>query len=298
MSARELALGKWRGVLTALGIPEKSLDGHHHACPGGDGKDRFRFADRNGTGSFFCKCSDGNKGGMALLMCCNRLSYADAAKAVESVAGEARETPARAAKDPRIALRKIQDLVQPVGFQVARYLKERGLKPAPGLRQARLAYWNAGQKIGIYDTMIGVVRASDGSPLTFHITYLDGAKKAEVPAPRKLITPVQNIAGGAIRLYPQATRIGVSEGIETAIAAHMLHNVPVWAVVSAHGMETFIPPDGIDEVTIYGDTDASYTGQSAAFVLAKRLTREGRRCEVLLPDSGDWNDELRRRNVA
>ena len=64
MSAREDAQGKWRSVLAACGVPADALDGKHHPCPAtGQGEDRFRFADRNGSGNFFCGCSDGKKGG-------------------------------------------------------------------------------------------------------------------------------------------------------------------------------------------------------------------------------------------
>lgn len=299
MKARDLATGKWRDVLTSLGVPSDALDGKHHRCPKDDsGTDRFRFTDRNGSGAYFCACSDGTKGGMALLMCCRGLSYADAAKEVERVVEHAVASPVRTPKDPRIALNRVRSLAVAGGFAVARYLRERGLKMAPGLKQARLTYWHDGKKLGVFEAMLGIVVSPSGQPLTYHVTYLDGAKKADVPNPRKVMTPVETITGGAIRLYPMAPRLGIAEGIETAIAAHMLHGLPVWAVVSAGGMEGFQPPAGVDRLVIFGDTDESYTGQSAAYLLAKRLTRAGTHCDVRLPDAGDWNDTLLRKSHA
>lgn len=293
--AKDLAHGKWRSVLTQLGVPAAHLDGKHHPCPKGEGEDRFRFADRNGSGNFFCACSHGDKGGMALVMCCRDLSYADAAKEVERVVGHAEADAKTPKRDPRKALNRIRALVKPAGLPVARYLKARGLELAPGIKQARLAYWEDGKQVGTFDCMVGLILSPSNRPQSYHVTYLDGAGKASVRTPRKVMTPVDTVTGGAIRLYPPAARMGVAEGIETAIAANMLTGLPVWAAVSAGGIESFQPPKACEHLTIFGDADASYTGQAAAYALAKRLARSGVACEVRMPDAGDWNDELQRR---
>lgn len=295
MSAREQAQGRWRSVLTQLGIPANVLDGKHHACPAtGQGEDRFRFADRNGSGNYFCGCSDGRKGGMPLLMCCRGLTYAEAAKEVESVIGKAEPDPQFQKADPRIALNRVQKLLRPIGAEVTGYLRSRGLSPAPGLRQARLAYWHDGAKLGVYEAMVGKIVSPQGKPESFHITYLQGDRKADVPVQRKVMTPVNGITGGAIRLYPPGPTLGVAEGIETAIAAHMLAGVPVWAAVSAHGIETFDPPATTERLLIFGDADDSFTGQAAAYLLGKRMKKRGLACEVRLPAAGDWNDAIKR----
>lgn len=293
MKAIDLARGKWRSVLTALGIDESALDGRHHSCPAsGSGSDRFRFADRNGSGNYFCDCSQGEKGGMALVMCCKGLSYAEAAREVEGVVGAALETPERAKPDPRIALNRIRERLQPAAFSVKRYLRERGLVPAPGLRQTRLMTWEDGQRFGPFDTMVGLFQSADGKPESYHLTYLDGAKKADVKVQRRVMPPVTSITGCAIRLYPIEPHIGIAEGIETAIAAHMLHGMPVWSVYSANGVEAFEPPAGVERVTVFGDRDDTYTGQAAAYACARRLSRKGIAVDVRIPESGDWNDAL------
>ncbi len=291
MKARDMAAGKWRAVLTQLGVPADVLDGKHHKCPAnGQGDDRFRFADRNGSGNYFCACSTGDKGGMALLMCCTGLSYAETAKEVERVADGASVEPLKPKRDPREALNRIRRLVRPPGAAVQAYLAGRGLDVPPAIRQARLVYWHERKQLGEFDCMVALVSSPQAKPLTYHVTYLRGGKKAEVPCARKVMPPVATITGGAIRLYPVAEEMGVAEGIETAIAATMLTGIPTWAAVSANGVESFQPPARCKRLVVFGDNDTSFTGQAAAYALAKRLKLAGLDCEVRIPDRGDWAD--------
>lgn len=48
------ARGNWPHVLMSLGIASDFLTGRHGPCPGCGGRDRFRFDDRNGDGTFIC----------------------------------------------------------------------------------------------------------------------------------------------------------------------------------------------------------------------------------------------------
>lgn len=54
------ANGRWHYILTSLGICVP--DNHKHgACPKCGGKDRFRFDDKNGKGTWFCNhCGSGD----------------------------------------------------------------------------------------------------------------------------------------------------------------------------------------------------------------------------------------------
>ena len=293
MKTKDAAAGKWRSVLPQVGVPKEVLDGRHHPCPAtGQGEDRFRFADRNGSGSYFCDCSRGDKGGIGLIMCCRGLSFAEAAAEVDKVVRTATEEPPKERRDPAILLRKTYKRSEPAGFAVRRYLKERGLECPTSIRQARLTYWDGGNSSGMFDAMVCVLHDVKGKAQSLHVTYLQGTEKAEVTAPRKVLPPIDTITGSAIRLYPAGKVLGVAEGVETAIAAHMMFGHPVWATANAHGIETFQPPEGVERVIVYGDTDESYTGQAAAYALAKRLARSGIACDVELPAVGDWNDVL------
>ena len=88
----------------------------------------------------------------------------------------------------------------------------------------------------------------------------------------------------------------VAEGIETALAASELFEVPVWSCVSAQGIESFEPPAGVREVIVFADNDANFAGQAAAYRAAHRLKLKGFEVEVVVPEIiGDWLDVLRLR---
>ncbi|MCW6510972.1 toprim domain-containing protein [Lichenifustis flavocetrariae] len=94
--------------------------------------------------------------------------------------------------------------------------------------------------------------------------------------------------------------MGVAEGVETALSAAYLFAIPVWAAVSAGSLAEWVPPDCARRVTIFGDNDASFTGQAAAFRLAQRLRAKGLKVQVDIPDpvDSDWNDILQQTERA
>lgn len=53
-TVKNAANGKWREILSSAGIDTSLLKNHHSPCPGCGGKDRFRFDDLNGDGTFIC----------------------------------------------------------------------------------------------------------------------------------------------------------------------------------------------------------------------------------------------------
>jgi putative DNA primase/helicase len=298
-SFREVAQGKWHGILVSLGFQPEMLNGKHQACPVcGGGVDRFRFDDSKGSGSYFCsQCGPGY--GIDLVMKVKGLDFKEAAKEVERAAGFVKSEahkPAKSDEDKIVALRRVWKESRPItqGDEVWRYLEGRGLPVPPksaALRFHPNLFYRDGEETGRYPAMLALITAPDGSGASIHRTYLKDGKKALVAKPKKIMSG-NPISGAAVRLSPVEACLGIAEGIETAMAASDAFSVPVWAAISAAGMEGWIPPEEARVVRIFGDNDMSFTGQKAAYVLAHRLTLAGLEVSVELPARAgtDWAD--------
>lgn len=92
-------------------------------------------------------------------------------------------------------------------------------------------------------------------------------------------------------------RMGIAEGIETALCAGKLFGLPVWAATCAGLLKTWEPPEGCREVVICADNDESCAGYDAALDLGKRLHRMGIKWELRMPEQvgTDWCDVLHER---
>lgn len=293
-NTRDMAKGKWRGLLVQLGIDQSHLTGKHGPCPICGGKDRFRFDDKLQAGNWICsQCGSGD--GFELLMAVRDCDFKTVAREVDQIVGNVQEEKPRPKKDPRRALRNIGKKLVRLDHKdpASLYLRNRGITGITGyaLRlHPRLGYFDQGNCTGMHPAMVAKIENVHGKVESFHITYLtpDGYK-ANVEAPKKVMSPVTGINGAAIRLAPAAEHIAVTEGIENALAVMEGEGLPCWACVSANGIEAFQAPEGVKKISIYCDNDASFTGQAAAFALAKRLVREGVEASVYI--SGNVGDD-------
>lgn len=238
---RALAAGRWLDILSRLGISRDYLKRRHRPCPTCGGKDRFRFDDKNGTGSFYCNnCGAGD--GFRLLA----LQYGLSSREVLTMVANLLDVGSQATIPRKIypprgtpefnswALRQLErtwsaSLEVSAGDPVHRYLTQtrkltlpevpRALRFHPGLE-----YREDEKLIGTFPAMVAPVIAPNGKAVSIHRTYLtvDG-KKASVPSPKKLMTPTKEGAtrGAAIRLFEPDTRLGIAEGIETALACNL-----------------------------------------------------------------------------
>jgi len=296
MKTVESARGRWVGILKHYGLTDQQLRNVHQPCPLCGGKDRYRFDDKDGSGSYFCSgCGPGS--GMDLVQKLTGMSFKEAADQIDQMVGNIRPLPTSTKPDPVKRLRRIAKGIQAAdGINPVRlYLQARGLKPAPAtLYHPGLDYYEGGSKVGTFPAMAHLFKSADGKPLTYHLTYLTSrGEKAPVSSPKKVIPPVGPLSGGAIRLFPARDDLGIAEGVETAIAATQRYGVPCWASYSATLLEQFQPPEGV-RVVVFGDSDESFTGQKSAYVLAHRLKREGFDVSVKIPErlGADWADEV------
>jgi putative DNA primase/helicase len=140
--------------------------------------------------------------------------------------------------------------------------------------------------------MVAAVRDLNGKGINVHRTFLGPNGKADMSDPRAMM-PGRLPDGCAVRLAPAKAIMGIAEGIETAIAASVKFKMPVWSAINATMLAKWIPPEEVEEVHVFGDNDAKFAGQAAAYALASRLAgRMGLRVQVHIPErvGTDWAD--------
>lgn len=301
-SARDLAHGKWPAILGQF-LDERAINGRHTGCPMCGGKDRFRFDNKDGAGTWFCtNCGSGD--GFHLLEMKNGWTFKEAAEYVERTAGkfQAQESQAaRGVEDVLTALGRVWKGTKQVevGDPVDKYLRNRCHEVPTCLHEIRfhpsLAYRHDDGSTTKHPAL--VARVVNGTPkraVCLHRIYLtEDGHKAAVPTPKKLMTPIQKLENVAVRLMqPEDGWLGIAEGIETAVAAWRRFGGPVWAALTSGLLKSFRPPPEVKLLTIFGDNDLNYVGQSAAYELARSCAMRGLEVKVAIPEKPgtDWAD--------
>lgn len=146
-----------------------------------------------------------------------------------------------------------------------------------------------------HPAMVAIATGPDGrTAVGLHVTALkpDGSAKADMGdfSPKRMFG---EFSGAVVQLgsVPDDGRLGVAEGIETALAYRDLTGLPTWAALSTSGLRSFSPPEGVRHLTIAADGDEA--GREAGRVLAERARR---RCDCTLapaPQDRDWADALK-----
>lgn len=305
----DVAKGKWPNILPALGVDKRFLTNRHGPCPMCEGKDRFRFDDKEGKGTWFCRqCGAGD--GVTLAMKINGWDFKEAARKINELAGSADRVAIRNGPDPgkvkadMLAFWKSSAPMGAVPAVDAWWRRRVGsLPPLIHVRgHQALQLWDHGANLGHHPAMLAKIHDAEGRWVNLHRTFLkaDG-RKSDLTEPRRVMA-VTIPPGSAIRLFEPGEVMGVAEGLETAVAASLLHGVPVWATINSTGLKSWLPPTGVRKVLIFGDNDAKAGGQAAAWALAHRLLcrKEPVEAEVLIPDrvGWDWNDVHAAQRVA
>lgn len=297
------AKGRWRGILEGLGVDPKFLTGRHGPCPlcapGGVGTDRFRWDDKDGKGSFICgTCGAGD--GVEFVKRLLGVDFKGAAREIERILGtNPPEIRVRVGPDVEAVKRDMAAIWRKAGPLADLRATEQwwrfrvgALPNTPDLRGTdQLSYPGRRE---LFCGMVAKVRDAKGNWINLHRTFLDTmGEKARVPEAR-MVMPLPLPKGSAVRLAPVAKVMGVAEGIETAQAACLLFNIPVWATLTAENLTGFNPPEGCERLIIFGDNDESLTGHWASYTLARRLRMTKFPCDVKLPEAEgfDWNDAL------
>lgn len=313
---KNLASGRWPQILRHFGIDSSHLKNKHGSCPICGGKDRYRFDDKNGDGTFICnKCGAGD--GIKLLRLKHGWSFLYALQKLSDFLGGSQHVPSIRysrnilSSDNKIPLQNSEDLIivnqqrlnkiwkeaSPIitGDPVDTYLKSRGIEltqyPTVLRFHPCLAYYDVHRRlIGNFSAMLAMVTDANNRPVSIHRTYLGNGCKAPVEKPKKLMSPIfpGATSGGAIKLSePKDGQLAVAEGIESALAFHIATGLPVWATVSANGMEHVVIHANVTQITIAVDNDVNNVGQKAAHKLKQRLLNEGRCVKCVTPTKAD-----------
>lgn len=290
--ARDVARGHWKEILPEMGIESRYLTRKHGPCPICGGNDRFRWDNRNDEGTYVCtQCGSGD--GFTLLERITGQTFKQLADKVEQMLGHSNNYQGPSGDIEELRQREKMKSVwdgsrtPAVGGPTAAYLEARVgcLWPSQAIREA---FWNETPVMVCKIVDFGGQRA-----VNLHLTMLtmDG-KKANLDITKKVMRG-RLPDGCAIRLGPEKAVMGVAEGIETAISAAIMFDMPVWACVNGNLLSKWIPPARAEHVTVFGDNDANFTGQAKAYHLANRLeVQYKRRVTVMIPPmtGDDWND--------
>lgn len=303
---QERAQGRWRGILAGIGVESSFLSGKHGPCPICGGKDRFRFDDKDGRGTWICsQCPSSNSfaaagDGVEFVKRFLHVEFKEAAERIEALIGAAPKQdvkPVRSDADKLADAWRMWRQAQRVtkGDPVYQWLFGRvgSIDVPPSLRFVETLRY-PGDTWTYHPGMVAIIQAPDGSFANVHRTFLtpDGLK-APVEECR-MIMPGVIPKGSAVRLAAAAEFMGIGTGIETSLGASLLFGVPVWAALTDALLAEFEPPEICKELLIFGDNDAKFGGQAAAYVLARRQSAKGARrlrVEIPLMTGNDWNDE-------
>ena len=282
--------GRWPAILVALGVPAKLLNRRNQPCPWCGGKDRFRFGAHE-DGLWICNvCGGGN--GIGFLKRFLKTDFKGVAEAIEGAIGVGVAAPP-SKTHPAPNFRGFWASGVPVlaSNLAGRYFAKRGIVLQNWPESLRyLDLCQIFPSGAFHPAVLAKVSDPTGAGINIHRTYLlpDGRRE------RKMM-PGAVPKGSHVRLSEPAEIMGIAEGIETALAAGILWNLPVWAALGTAGLWSFEPPQACRELVIFGDNDALYGGQAAAFALAHRLACAKRvSVTVQIPDriGSDWADVL------
>jgi len=283
-----LCEGRWFDILVSLGLPQEALRNQHGPCPMCGGKDRFRWDNKNGRGTYYCSgCGAGT--GPDLAMKFLGIDYRELVKQIGPIFGttKVRKAPKPLSEEDE---RRLKNDLWQAGDRItksgpaATYLRKRlgVVIPSHDLRAVDQKDCGA--------IMVALVRDPAGAPVTLHRTFID---KYGDKFDRKLM-PGEIPPGSAVRLMPARDKLGIAEGIETALAASILFKIPCWASLNTSLLKTWVPPADVERIVVFGDNDTNYAGQAAAYEQARKCAAGRTKVEEQIParPGNDWNDVL------
>lgn len=192
----------------------------------------------------------------------------------------------------RNALRLWREAAVLAGSDAGAYLAARGIAvTSPDLRFH--AQMPLGPKVHVrfLPALVAAVRNDEGV-LALHRTFLEPGQPrlARFDQPKRALG---SLGTGAVRLAgPRGGRLGLAEGIETALSAMQLFDIPCWAALGNERFGLVTIPESVRVLHLFIDHDSG--GILAEQRAREAYAAEGRRIVTRCPDKQgfDWNDVL------
>ena len=321
-AVKEAAKGRWVELFIEAGMDESHFKKQNVPCPLCGGRDRFSISKNpRWEGSWLCRgCGHGD--GISLIQKHKGCGFLEVLAWLEDRLGIQRP------KRQKAGLKRSSGRRRPAGMDERleharpihpesaawRHLSARRISDEVISRAKNLfscedePYWDSdadssgGAAAKRLPAMLAAVLDAQGETVALHRTYLtEDGQKADVPNPRKLVGSFSGDSP-AIELFEFDEVLGAAEGIETALSAAELFSIPVWSLVNAGQLAKFRIPEGLKRFVVFADNDENFTGQAAAYELARSVKRENPGClvEVMIPEKAgsDWNDVLAARKSS
>jgi hypothetical protein len=177
------------------------------------------------------------------------------------------------------------------GTRAEHYLAQRGLvTDSPQLRFHPRTPHGPRPVTRFGPALIAAVRDEAGL-VAIHRSFIDpgGDGLADLPGPKCGLGP---FGRGAVRLGGIAPRLGLAEGVETALSATALFQIPCWATLGTERFRQVAVPAGTEILLLFLDNAAG--GRRAEALAREAFAHIGRIEAHYPPRAGeDWNDVLR-----
>ena len=218
-------------------------------------------------------------------------------------------TPAASSKPARAgsstAAKRLFAASKPLsGSLAATYLRTRGISRLTNLDALRFhprCYYRANDDDvadtpGAFPALIAAVTDHDGAQTGTHRTWLNptGLEKAKVASPRRAMG---NILGHAVRFGHADDVLVAGEGIETMLSLReVFPTMPMAAATSSAHLASILFPRALRRLYVARDQDAA--GDAAFGILTDRAQAAGIELLSLMPELGDFNDDLREHGAS
>lgn len=181
------------------------------------------------------------------------------------------------------------------GSPVERYLAQRGLQHAfQQLRYMERTPLGPRGAVQFLPAMLAAV-TTDMGIIAVHRTFLDLAsgKLARFERPKRALG---SLGFGAVRLAPAVQgRLGLAEGIESALSAMQLFGIPCWATLGNERFGLVSIPENVRELFLFIDNDAGGALAEERALKAYAAPNRVIHSRAPAPPGFDWNDELQSR---